>query len=164
MEREMDRVDIATALFVLMAAASVYCLLRVFSAYAADLSESIECEKAVRSAAEVLQLVKVVDGDTVDIMVKAYDNIFVQERLRLLGVDTPEKFGKTKTAGLEATAFTTKWIEEHTELKVRGYGRGKFGRPLAILCGTGADDKQHCLNIDLIESGNAKLYCGGKRE
>lgn len=49
----------------------------------------------------IATLVKVVDGDTVDILTEGRT-----ERVRLIGVDTPEVYSKTDCFGPEASAFT----------------------------------------------------------
>lgn len=42
----------------------------------------------------------VVDGDTFDMDIDLGFNIHIHERVRLLDIDTPEKFGKEKELGL----------------------------------------------------------------
>jgi len=48
------------------------------------------------------QLLKTVDGDTIDVLISLGFNISFKCRLRLYGVNTPETRGKSKKAGLEA--------------------------------------------------------------
>ena len=40
------------------------------------------------------EIVKVIDGDTLDVLIDLGFNIKMKERVRLLGVDTPEVFGQ----------------------------------------------------------------------
>ena len=78
---------------------------------------------------------RVVDGDTVDVRVDAGFDIWTKQRLRLLGIDTPEsrtrdlrekKFGKLATARVEdLLPVGSKQIVGITQ------GKGKYGRYLA---------------------------------
>ncbi len=90
------------------------------------------------------KIVKVVDGDTYDILVDAGFDIRFQGRFRLLGVDTPEVFGVKRDTedyqrGLAASKYarsilpTGKWVE------VRVYqSNDKYGRWLADIYVDGA--------------------------
>lgn len=49
----------------------------------------------------------VVDGDTIDVEIDLGYYITTKERVRLLRINTPEKYGETKEAGLLAKEFTT---------------------------------------------------------
>lgn len=109
------------------------------------------------------KVTNVVDGDTVDLHIDLGFDIGFDLRVRLYGVDTPEKTGASKAAGLAATAFTKnavlnkdvtiETIEDKTE---------KFGRFLAkVYYDKGGAEA--CLNDDLISSGNALAYFGGKK-
>jgi micrococcal nuclease len=124
---------------------------------------------------------KVVDGDTVDLEIDLGFKISIRERVRLYGVNTPEKRGKEKEAGLAATGYTKWWLnDDRGPFLVRTLKdkRGKFGRMLAIIYRE--DDKLdkdkyidgletygayvgNSLNEDLIKEGHAKEYYGGKR-
>jgi len=141
-------------------------VIRIRDAIGVDTS----CRKELRETYNVHRIDRVVDGDTIDVIVRTSHtlpqrhpgftvtvSVDREMRLRLLGVDTPEKYGDTKAEGLKATNYTESWVLDKP-LTVRYYGDGKFGRPLSVLC-----DRESCLNDDLISSGNAKYYCGGKR-
>lgn len=52
------------------------------------------------------RVINVVDGDTIDVIIDLGFHIAMEERLRLLRVDTPEKFGPTKEAGITAKEYT----------------------------------------------------------
>ena len=105
------------------------------------------------------KLLKIVDGDTQDLLFDLGFGVLKKGRIRLLGVDTPEKVGKTKPAGVKATQFTTEWYRKHPNAVAVVYGFGKYGRPLTIIA-----DNNSALNQELIRSKNAKLYCGGKKQ
>ncbi len=50
-------------------------------------------------------ITNVVDGDTFDMDIDLGFHIHIYERVRLLGVDTPEKFGEEKELGLIMKEF-----------------------------------------------------------
>lgn len=54
------------------------------------------------------KILNVVDGDTFDMDIDLGFNIHIHERVRLLGIDTPEKFGEEKPLGLKVKEFATK--------------------------------------------------------
>ena len=52
-------------------------------------------------------ITNVVDGDTFDMDIDLGFNIHIHERVRLLDIDTPEKFGKEKQLGLIMKQYAT---------------------------------------------------------
>lgn len=104
------------------------------------------------------RLDKVVDGDTVDLDVQLGFDITIRQRIRLLGINCAEH---GTIAGDDATAYTRAWFNEHgPDLIVRTVRdkKEKFGRILGTIV---ADT--HILNNDLVTSGHAVDYTGGKR-
>jgi micrococcal nuclease len=62
-------------------------------------------------------VVKIVDGDTIDISIDLGFKISIAERVRLYGIDTPETYGVKKgsaeyNAGKAATAFVEQWLRD----------------------------------------------------
>lgn len=53
----------------------------------------------------VAEVVRVVDGDTVDLRVDLGFHVELLERFRLAGIDTPELVGAERRRGLEAAAW-----------------------------------------------------------
>lgn len=53
------------------------------------------------------KITNVVDGDTFDMDIDLGFNIHIHERVRLLNIDTPEKFGKEKELGLIVKQYAT---------------------------------------------------------
>lgn len=53
----------------------------------------------------VRQIVRVVDGDTVDLRVDLGFHVEITERFRLAGIDTPELVGAERRRGMEAAAW-----------------------------------------------------------
>ncbi len=104
---------------------------------------------------KVFTVVKVVDGDTIDINIP--DGNFLDTRIRLLGVDTPEtKNPKTKVMyfGPEASKFTSDMVLKKTVFIVmdaNSNSRDKYHRLLAhIRLSDG-----RILNEELISEGFA---------
>jgi micrococcal nuclease len=104
------------------------------------------------------RLDKVVDGDTVDLLVDVGFNIHTRQRIRLLGVNCAEH---GSIAGDDATAFTKAWLEQYgPDLVVRTVldRKEKYGRVLGTIVAS-----THILNQDLIAGGHAVDYDGGRR-
>ena len=110
------------------------------------------------------KLLRVVDGDTADVMIDLGFSTWVKARLRFKGVDTWEKRTKNleeKAKGLLASEFTKKYLEMNDgKFEIQSYGKGKYGRVLAEIFIDGEDTS---LNKLLIENGHAKEYDGGSR-
>ena len=114
---------------------------------------------------------KVVDGDTIDVTIDLGFDLAKKERVRIAGIDTPEKRTRDleeKALGLDATAWMKKHLEEtikgddeltiRTELKG---GMGKYGRLLGWLY-VGESDVS--LNEQMITEGYAWEYDGGTKQ
>ena len=108
------------------------------------------------------QLVRVVDGDTIELGVELWPGLVQRVKIRLAGVNTPEKRTKLiceKTAGIAATEFTQAFVESGS-ITVDGVRNGKFaGRVLGNVFVDG-----NSLADALLASGHARLYDGGKRQ
>ena len=111
------------------------------------------------------KLIRVVDGDTADVMIDLGFDTWVKARLRFKGVDTWEKRTRDlqeKAKGLEASAFTKKYLEKNDgNFIIQSYGKGKYGRILAEIFIKGEETS---LNKLLIENGHAYTYEGGKKQ
>ena len=111
------------------------------------------------------KLLRVVDGDTADVMIDLGFDTWVKARLRFKGVDTWEKRTRDKdekVKGLAATAFTATYLEKNDgNFTIQSYGKGKYGRVLAEIFIDGEDKS---LNQLLIENGHAYIYEGGKKQ
>ena len=114
---------------------------------------------------------RVVDGDTIDVTIDLGFDLYKKERVRVAGVDTPEKRTRDleeKELGLHAT----NWIKEKLEGAVAGDddliirtelvgGVGKYGRLLGWLY---IGDGDVSLNEQMIEEGYAWAYDGGTKQ
>ena len=111
------------------------------------------------------KLLRVVDGDTADVMIDLGFDTWVKARLRFKGVDTWESRTRDleeKAKGKLATAFTKKYLEMNDgKFTIQSFGKGKNGRVLAEIFIEGEDTS---LNKLLIENGHAYVYDGGKKQ
>ena len=114
---------------------------------------------------------RVVDGDTIDVTIDLGFELYKKERVRVAGVDTPEKRTRNleeKELGIHATNWLKKQLEDtiagdeeliiRTELKG---GVGKYGRLLGWLY---IGDGETSLNEQMIEEGYAWAYDGGTKQ
>ena len=112
-----------------------------------------------------------VDGDTIDVTIDLGFDLYKKERVRVAGVDTPEKRTRDleeKTLGIDAT----NWIKERLESAIRGDddlvirtelvgGVGKYGRLLGWLY---IGDGDVSVNEEMITEGYAWAYDGGTKQ
>lgn len=115
------------------------------------------------------KLVKVVDGDTVDVDIDLGFGVWLKdERVRLYGVDTPE----SRTRDLEEKKYglaAKKFVENFTDdewliLKCNGYdSKGKFGRILGEIYRT-SNFSNISLNELLVEKHLGVRYHGQSKE
>jgi len=122
-------------------------------------------------------VVRVVDGDTLDLFVDLGFRTWQKIRVRLYGVDTPETYGVKKEsaeyeAGMAAKKFVEQWlglvIEESNEqychiilnpspVTIRSHdgkelGQGKYGRWIVEVM---REDDDCSLNEALLDEGHA---------
>ena len=118
-----------------------------------------------------MKINKVVDGDTIDVTIDLGFDLYKKERVRIAGVDTPEKRTRDleeKALGLDATAWMkdklTETIKGDEELIIRTElkgGTGKYGRLLGWLY---VGDDTVSLNEQMITEGYAWSYDGGTKQ
>jgi micrococcal nuclease len=119
----------------------------------------------------VTEIVKVLDGDTIDVIIDLGFDLYKKERVRIAGVDTPEK----RTRDLEEKALgedATNWLKEKLEGAISGEddlvirtelkgGVGKYGRLLGWLY---IGDEAISINEIMISLGYAWEYDGGTKK
>ena len=119
----------------------------------------------------VIEINRVVDGDTIDVTIDLGFDLYKKERVRVAGVDTPEK----RTRDLEEKALgydATHWLEDKLNGAISGDddliirteldgGVGKYGRLLGWLY---IGDEEVSLNEQMIEQGYAWEYDGGTKQ
>ena len=119
----------------------------------------------------VVSIDKVLDGDTIDVTIDLGFDLYKKERVRVAGVDTPEKRTRDleeKALGLDATYWLKKKLEDtisgEDELTIRTElvgGMGKYGRLLGWLY---IGDAELSLNEQMIDEGSAWEYDGGTKK
>jgi len=112
---------------------------------------------------KVKEIVRVVDGDTVDILVDLGFGLTKKERVRVAGIDTPESRTRDlyeKKLGKEAAAYLTEQLEDG-DIIIRTEKDGKYGRMLGWLYKEG---QTISIQEDMINRGYGWAYDGGKKE
>ena len=119
----------------------------------------------------MIKIDRVLDGDTIDVTIDLGFDLYKKERVRIAGVDTPEKRTRNleeKELGIDATNWLKKELEDvlagDDELIVRTElvgGTGKYGRLLGWLY---VGDEQVSLNEQMITEGYAHAYDGGTKD
>lgn len=106
------------------------------------------------------QVIRWVDGDTVDCVVDLGFTVQVRERFRLSGVNTPETNRKaSREAGNRATEFVVDLCPVGSTVIVQTERTGKFGRWLATVYPTdGSLEPGVSVNDALLSSGHAVPY------
>ena len=119
----------------------------------------------------VTEITKVLDGDTIDVTIDLGFDLSKKERVRIAGVDTPEKRTRDleeKELGVDAT----NWLKDKLEGAIAGDddliirtelvgGMGKYGRLLGWLY---IGDSVLSLNEQMITEGYAWAYDGGTKQ
>ena len=119
----------------------------------------------------MIEINRVVDGDTIDVTIDLGFDLYKKERVRIAGVDTPEKRTRDldeKELGIDAT----NWMKEKLDGAISGDddliirtelvgGMGKYGRLLGWLY---IGDAELSLNEQMITEGYAWGYDGGTKK
>ena len=118
----------------------------------------------------VTEVARVVDGDTIDVVIDLGFDLYKKERVRIAGVDTPEKRTRDleeKKLGIDAT----NWLKDQLDSAISGEddlvirteldgGFGKYGRLLGWLY---IGDETVSINEKMIAEGYAWAYDGGTK-
>jgi len=111
----------------------------------------------------VNKVTKVVDGDTIDVVIDLGFDIMYNTRVRLAGIDTPESRTRDleeKALGLEAKAYLKGAIKASETIVIKTEklsSKGKFGRVLGWVY---LDNNNKSINEIMIEEGYAWSYLG----
>ena len=107
------------------------------------------------------KVTKVVDGDTVDVLLDMGFDIKYKSRVRLFGIDTPESRTRNKeekVRGLLSKVYLKDAIKKAKKLTIKthkGSETGKFGRILGEIFADGIN-----LNLKMCNEGYAVQYYG----
>ena len=112
---------------------------------------------------KVKEVVKVVDGDTVDVLIDLGFGLTKKERVRVAGIDAPESRTRDlaeKKLGLEAKEFIKQKLDTD-DILIKTEKDGKYGRMLGWLY-TG--EYSCSINEIMVIKGYAWKYDGGSKE
>jgi len=115
------------------------------------------------------KIVKVVDGDTVDVDIDlGFDVVLRDQRIRLYGIDTPESRTRDKEEkkyGLYAKNYLKNALGKKGIIRTKKDGRGKFGRILGeFMIYDGETDSYRSVNAMMIEKHIAVEYHGQSKD
>jgi micrococcal nuclease len=108
---------------------------------------------------------RVVDGDTIDVVLDLGFDILYKSRVRLYGIDTPESRTRNldeKARGKMAAAFLKDAINNGKKVVIQTKlkdSRGKFGRVLGDVVVDGIN-----INQSMIDNYHAAAYFGQSKE
>jgi micrococcal nuclease len=115
------------------------------------------------------KIVKVVDGDTVDVDIDlGFDVVLRDQRIRLYGIDTPESRTRDKEEkkyGLYAKNYLKNALGKTAVIRTKKDGRGKFGRILGeFMIYDGETDSYRSVNAMMIEKHIGVEYHGQSKD
>jgi len=119
------------------------------------------------------KVIKVVDGDTVDVNIElGFGIILTDERVRVMGIDTPESRTSDKVEDLfgEAAKKRVKELMENDVILITQEDKhgedmkGKFGRILGDFYVERYEGKREKLTEVMIDEGHCVPYFGGSKE
>lgn len=111
----------------------------------------------------VREVTKVVDGDTIDVIIDLGFDIMFASRVRLAGIDTPESRTtdkKEKALGLESKKYLADRLKDAKNIIIKTEkmdSSEKYGRILGWLYVAGEGNS---INTEMIEKGYAWGYLG----
>ena len=113
----------------------------------------------------VNKVTKVVDGDTIDVIIDMGFDILFKSRVRLFGIDTPESRTRDleeKKFGLMSKKYLTERLKKAKKITIRthkGSETGKFGRILGEIFCVGEN-----VNLAMCTEGHAVAYYGQNKD
>jgi micrococcal nuclease len=124
----------------------------------------MEKSKAYTLKATVL---RVIDGDTIEVRIDALFDIQVKKVVRLYGIDAPEvhsKIAENKTKAFDSKMWLKVKLEGKDVFLVSHKSKEKYGRYLAeIYLNDPEISREHSVNQEMITLGLAVAYFGDKK-
>jgi len=120
-----------------------------------------------------VKIVKVVDGDTVDVDIDlGFGMVYKKQRVRMKGIDTPESRTRDlveKQFGKASKKHLKQLLEECESVSLVSHDKGKFGRILGTLYAHHVQDHpvfgyKVDINKQMILDHHAVDYGGGNKE
>ncbi len=115
-----------------------------------------------------VEIRRVVDGDTVDVIIDLGFKTYVKRRIRMYGINSPESRTRDleeKARGIASKERLEELLEDN-KIVMRSWGSGKYGRTLGeLFIEKETDFGPDFTNINqlLVKEGFAEHYMGGKR-
>ena len=117
---------------------------------------------------------RIVDGDTIDVTIDLGFDILHKTRVRLWGINTPEKRTRDleeKKRGYAASERLAELLrtestssDTRSDIVLQTKEKGKYGRYLGVIYRKREDDEvPFNINQQLVNEGHAVEYFGGKR-
>ncbi len=121
-------------------------------------------EPALRGPVAVEQA-RVIDGDTLEVVALIWLDQRVTTRVRLEGIDTPERrspCAAEREAATAASRFAADWLARQDKVVLRDLEHDKYGRRVVgrVQSADGTSD----LGDMLIQAGLARRYDGGRKQ
>lgn len=114
---------------------------------------------------KIARVLRVIDGDTLDVIFDLGFDVQLKQRIRMFGIDTPESRTRDKVEkkfGLASKSFLKKVVTEAEEVVCKTHvadARGKFGRVLGEVWCDGEN-----INAKMISEGYAVAYYGENKD
>ena len=106
---------------------------------------------------------RVVDGDTVDVIIDLGFSILYSTRVRLYGIDTPESRTRNKdekVRGFLSKYYLKDWLEKgDVVIRTHKDKKGKFGRVLGEMVVDGKN-----INLLMVDENHAVKYEGQSKD
>lgn len=121
-------------------------------------------EPALRGPVAVEQA-RVIDGDTLELVALIWLDQRVTTRVRIEGIDTPERrspCAAEREAAAAASRFASDWLARQDKVVLRDLEHDKYGRRVVgrVQSADGTSD----LGDLLIQAGLARRYNGGRKQ
>jgi len=113
----------------------------------------------------IARVLRVIDGDTIDVIFDLGFDVQLKQRIRMFGIDTPESRTRDKTEkkfGLASKKYLKDTVASAEEIVCKTHvadARGKFGRVLGEIWCDGEN-----INSKMIQEGYAVAYYGENKE
>jgi micrococcal nuclease len=101
---------------------------------------------------------KVIDGDTIEVMIDDGRRQYSVERVRLLRINTPEIKGEEMEAGLASKSYVESVLPAGSNVVIQTHKSDSFDRWLAELWYINNEGVQINLNDELLNKGLAEPY------
>jgi|TARA_R110000823_G_scaffold243702_1_gene367876 micrococcal nuclease len=115
-----------------------------------------------------VKVVKVIDGDTIDVDIDlGFNTVLTKRRIRLYGIDTPEsrtRDKEEKQRGLLSKEYLLLKCPIGEYITLKSHGVGKFGRILGELFEYNKYEDSISINQEMCDEAYAAPYFGQSKE